>query len=75
MNIQAVAKNRVSRPRSRQKAQRSLSMADPPNQNAHHTTDNRKSASPDAGFGIPTRPSTPMYGIISNLYGRVATEV
>jgi hypothetical protein len=26
-------------------------------------------------FGVPTRPSTPMYGVMGNLYGRVAAEV
>ena len=26
-------------------------------------------------FGNPTRPSTPIYGVIGNLYGRVAAEV
>lgn len=26
-------------------------------------------------FGQPTRPSTPMYGVMGNLYGRVAAEV
>ena len=26
-------------------------------------------------FGEPTRPSTPMYGVIGNLYGRVSAEV
>jgi hypothetical protein len=26
-------------------------------------------------FGQPTRPSTPIYGVIGNIYGRVAAEV
>ena len=30
---------------------------------------------PEFSFGVPTRPSTPIYGVMGNLYGRVCAEI